>query len=212
MAVEIANVMLGIRARLGDTDISHRDYSDPEILDAINAALAHLSEALLCFRRTWLIACKKGVGRYELPSDFLRLISVKYRCRVITEIESMEHRMNREGKTRGCLSSTPTLSLDLQTLHLFPAEKIEEGESIELYYHCFERVSDPTECIALPDNAKESIIYYALALLFENNIAAQGLEKSNRYRQLYQVELSRLASRVQKNAQSHSIRTTYQRI
>jgi len=207
VAVNIVEVVLGIRSRLGDTDVTSRDYSDPEIIDAVNSALAHLSEDLLCFRRIWRVPCVAGVGRYELPSDFLRFISVNYNGTLITEVESMEHRVNRS-----YTYPRQSVSLDLQTLHLFPAESIKSGDVIELYYNYFETIGDDRDTIALPNNAKEAMIYFALGLLFENNISAKGMEKSNRYKKLYEMEVQKLASRVQMNAQSKNIRTRYRKV
>lgn len=205
--VKIADVVLGIRSRLGDTDVHNQDYSDAEIIDAVNSALAHLSEDLLCFSRTWLIPTKEGIGRYELPSDFLRLISVKFKGATITKVESMEARSNRKYHC-----TAPSVSLDMQTIHLFPSEGIKEGERVELYYHYFETINDESDSVSLPNNAKESMVYYALALLMENPVQSDGVQQANRYRQLYEVEKQKLASRVRKNAQSKHIRTSYQRV
>ena len=202
--VKIGDVVLGIRSRLGDTDVAKQHYSDPEIIDAVNSALSHLSEELLCFRRTWLVPCLDGVGRYELPGDFLRLISVNYKGTLITEVESMEHRMNREDG-----AGTPGVSLDLQTIHLFPSENIKTGDVIELYYQYYETVNDDRDDIALPNVAKEAIVFFALSLLYQNPVKKAGIEKSNYYRRMYEVELQNLRSRVRMNAQSKKIRTPY---
>jgi len=207
MAVKINDIVLGIRSRLGDVDANDRDYNDPEIIDAINSALAHLSEDLLCFRRTWLIPCVDGVGRYELPSDFLRLISVNFKGMLITDVESMESRSNQRW-----YDTRPSVSLDLQTIHLFPYESIRSDDEIELYYQYYETINDSTDTVALPNSAKEAMIYYALGLLFENNVSSKGIEKSNRYKKLYVLESKKLVSRVQMNAQSQKIRSTYVKV
>lgn len=205
--VKIADVVLGIRSRLGDTDVAAQEYSDAEIIDAVNSALAHISEELLCFSRVWLIPTKDGVGRYELPGDFLRLISVNYECSLIKDVQSLESRMNSD-----VMDSKPSVSLDMQTIHLFPAESIKKDDVVELYYHYFETVSDERESVGLPNNAKEAIIYYALGLLFENPVQSDGEKKANRAKQLFAVEMQRVTSRVRANAQSKKIRTAYQKV
>lgn len=205
--VKIGDVILGLKSRLGDTDSASPRYSDPEIIDAVNSALSHLSEELLCFRRTWFVPCADGVGRYELPGDFLRLISVKYKDEIITDIESMEHRMTRRDGTADF-----GVSLDMQTVHIFPAENIEKEDVIELYYHYFETVSDTRDTVSLPNSAKEAIVFYVLYLLYQNPIKKDGLKISAQYFQNYQMSLRALRSRVRMNAQSKNMQTAYRKV
>jgi len=206
--VKIADVILGLRSRLGDTDVSNRRYSDPEMIDAVNSALAHLSEELLCFRRTWRVPCADGVGRYELPEDFLRPISVNYNDALITDVESMEHRMNRNGL------NDPGVSYDLQTLHVFPSANVKEGDVIEFYYNYFETVNDGRDTVALPNNAKEAVICYALHLLYQNPILklSDRVKLSTHYLQLYEVAVGPLKSRVRMNAQSKNMRSNFVKV
>ena len=207
MAVKIGDVILGLRSRLGDVDASNYKYADTELIDAINSSLAHLSEELLCFSRTWLLPAKENIHRYKLPEDFLRPISVSYECEIINRVLSMESRSS--DNEIPCL---PNVSYDMQTLHLYPSAKLENGKNIELYYHYYETINDKTDKVGLPNIAKECIIYYALSLLFENNITSRGIEKANRARKLYELELEKLRSRERKNQQSKNITSKYRSI
>ena len=208
MAVKVSDVLLGVRSRLGDEDVTKLRYQTPEILDGVNSALSHLSEELLCFARTWLIPCIDGVGRYELPSDFLRPISANYNDALITEIESMESRMNAQHT----VSCGQVLAYDMQTLHVFPAEGVKDKDKIALYYHYCETVSDEREVVGLPNVAKEALVYFVLHLMYQKPVSSKSLEKSNYYLELYERELVKLRSRVRKNQQSKHIRTAYQRV
>jgi len=205
MAILVSDLILSVRSRLTDEDRLKYKYPEAEVIDALNSALAHLSEALLCFTRTWVIPCKKGIGRYELPEDFLRLISVSYQGKVITDVQSMESRMNDPYPSAG-------VSLDLQTIHFFPGVEIKEKENISLYYHYYETISDKSEMISLPKIAKETIVFYMLFLLFQRNVSSKGIEKSNYYLRLYERELQSFRSRVRKNQQSKHICTDYIRV
>ena len=182
-------------------------YSDAEIIDAVNSSLAHMSEELLCFRRTWLIPYKNNVNRYELPSDFLKLISVRYNDALVCDIESMEHREQDNYVTSGM-----SAALDGQTIHLFNMPQTDKTDVIKLYYNYYETVSDSRETLALPNTAKEPIVYYALGLIYENNVSSKGIEKSNRYKQLYMVEMPKLASRMRHNVQSKNIRSRHVKV
>jgi len=201
--IRIADLILGIRMRLGDNRPERQKYSDPEILDAINSALAHLSEELLAFARVWVIPMRSGVGRYELPGDFLRLISVDYQGVTIPdhEVTSLEYRA-RHGVTGG-------VSLDMQTIHFFPADTIKDGEKAEIYYHYYETIDAEDETIALPHIAKEAIVFYALSVLYQNPVMQDGLNRSDYYRTHFDAELVALRSRVRKNQQSRSIRSRH---
>jgi len=205
--VKVGDVVLAIRSKLGDMSSEKRRYSDAEIIDAINSSLAHMSEALLCFRRTWLIPYQNNVNRYELPGDFLKLISVRYNDALVCDIESMEHREQDSYMTSGM-----SAALDGQTIHLFNMPQTDKTDVIKLYYNYYETVSDSRETLALPNTAKEPIIYYALGLMYENNISSKGIEKSNRYKQLYAIEMPKLASRMHHNVQSKNIRSRHVKV
>ncbi len=205
--VKVGDVVLAIRSKLGDMSSEKQRYSDPEIIDAVNSSLAHMSEELLCFRRTWLIPYKNNMNRYELPSDFLRLISVRYNEALICDIESMEHREQDSYATSGM-----SAALDGQTIHLFNIPETENVDIIKLYYNHYETVSDDRETLPLPNSAKEAIVYYALGLMYENNVSSKGIEKSNRYKQLYAIEMPKLASRMRHNVQSKNIRSRHVKV
>ena len=198
--IKVGSLFLGIQSRLGDVDPKKRHYNDTEIIEAINSALAHVSEELLCFSRTWLIPCIDGVNRYKLPSDVLRPISANYNKKHIENVVSME----ALAKPSSCACGV-TVAYDLQTLHLFNVPLVKKSDVIELYYNYTESINDKTDTIDLPSTAKESLIYYALGLLFENNVSSRGIEKSNRFKQLYELELAKVRSRVRKNQQSKHI-------
>ena len=211
MSVKVADVILAIRSRLGDEDSTSYRYVEPEIIDAVNSALAHLSEELLCFSRTWIIPCLDKVNRYELPSDFLRPISVNYNGVLAKDILSMEVFMSND---RFSLDTIPnkTVAYDMQTLHLLSFSNIKKGDLLELYYHCYENIDNSNDTVGLPALAKEALVYFALHLLFQKPVASKGLEKSNYYFGLYERELFKLRSRVRKNQQSKNIRSSFTRV
>ena len=201
--IVVSSLLLSIRSKLGDTDITSQRYSDAEIIDSINDALAVLSEELLCFSRTWSISCKDCVTRYALPADFLKPISLKFNSKEILNIVSVESQAQN--------NCTFTASYDLQTVHLYLPE-IKEKDKIELYYNYSETVSTKDESIPLPNNAKEIIVNYVLHLLYQNPIKKDGLQRSSYFYNLYEKKLITFRSRVKMNAQSKNIKTTFTRV
>ena len=201
--VKVTDLILGIRARLGDTDITRQTYSDMEIIDAINSSLSHISEDLLCFSKTWTIPTIAGVNRYVLPMDFLRFISIRFNTTLIKNIISIEQQAKQEYPT-----TTLTASFDNQTLFIYGTE-IKANDEIELYYNYFETISNKDEILIIPNNTKEVLVYYALSVLYENPVKKNGLSYSNRYRKLYDTEIIKLSSRLSKNRQSKNITTSY---
>jgi hypothetical protein len=202
--ITVAEIVLSARTKLGDTDIEKYRYSDVEIIDAINDALAVMSEDLLCFSRTWVVECKKCVNRYLLPADFLRPISLLFNKKLITNIESMESRINNKTTRSG-------VAYDNQTIHLFLGE-IKASDEIEFYYNYFETVSNIEEAINLPNNAKEIIVYYVLHLLYQNPIKKDGLKRSEYYLAMYERKKIPFRSRLRKNTQSKHIRSGFKKV
>ena len=206
MAVRVSALLLGIRSRLGDTDPAQYRYSDPEIIDAVNDALAHLSEELLCFSKTWILPTREGVGVYPLPEDHLETVSVRYNGEVIhkRDMLSMAYR-----ETKGIDTG---VSVDLQTVRLYPESQVKDGQRISMYYHYTETINDKSDTIALPGTAKLPIIYFALGILYENPIKKDGASHSNRAQTLFEKYLIPLRSRLRKNAQSGQIRSRHTKV
>jgi len=202
--VRVRDVVLGVRQRLGDTDASEYRYAPMEIIDAINQALADLSDRLLCFPRTWIIPLKSGVYRYHLPDDFLRLISVRYNGSLIETIKSLEAMETLADRPRGM-----AVALDPATIHLYPDVEISEEDRLELSYYGIESINDESDTLKLPSQAKMALIYHVLGELYDAPVRKNGTEKSNRYRQLYLSELAKLRNRLRGNMQSKRVRSPY---
>ena len=202
--IEVQDLILGVRQRLGDTNDAKYHYAPEEIIDAINTALEDISDATLCFTRTWLIPCVDGVHRYRLPADFLRPISVDFNGVHVDTVQSMESRKKEIYTVSGV-----SVSYDMQTLHLYPATGIKKEHTIELYYNNHENINDKTDTIGLPATAKLAIIYHVLGELFDNPVRKNGTEKSNRFRKLYLDRLAKLKNRLSSNKQSKRTRSPY---
>jgi len=207
--IKVADIILASRSRLGDIDYKNLRFSDAEIIDAINSALAHLSEELLCFAKIWVIPCKDGVNRYELPDDYLRLISVNFNGEIITKerIISLEKRKN----SNFFLHSKVGVGLDMQTIHIFNT-KIKSSDEIEIYYNYYETIDNKDDDIKFPLIGKEAIVYFVLSLLYQSPVRVNGLDRANYYRSLYEIELKKLRSRVNKDRQSRFILSDYIRV
>ena len=203
--VTVSSILLSIRSKTGDTNPDKYRFSTMEIIDSINDALNIMSEELLWATRTWEIPCTEGVGRYVLPVDFLRPISASYNGKVISNIESMEHRNKNESFSGG-------MAYDAQTLHVFPSDSVKEGDTIEIYYNNYETINDETDTLDVANGYKTAIVYYALHLLYQNPISKEHMKKSSEYLSLYYARISGLKGRTRSNVQSKNIRSSYRKI
>jgi hypothetical protein len=203
--VTVSSLILSIRSKIGDTDALKQRFSDTEVVDNINDALNILSEELLWSTRTWTIPCTAGIGRYALPSDFLRPISAEYNGVLIEEIESLEHRKQNNHLSTG-------MAYDNRTLHIFPGENVQDGDNIALYYNNYETVNDETDTLDVANGYKMPIVYYALHLMHQNPISRDHMKKSSEYLSLYYARVSALKSIQRSNVQSKRMRNRYVKV
>lgn len=196
----VADVVLSVRNSLGDTNLSTAKYSNPEIIDSINATLATLSEELLFFHRTWIFQCVADVYRYKLPDDFLKLISVSINGKVVQHVESLEHRAQTENYEFG-------VSVYQNVLHIYGGHNA--GDTIEVSYNHYESIDELADEINLPPTTKELIVYGALHRLYLKPISKDSINKSGYYLQLFEKKIKDVKSRIRSNQQSKNITTKF---
>jgi hypothetical protein len=203
--ITVASIIDRIRSKTGDTDPLKYRYSDMEIVDGVNDALDMMSEELLWSTRTWQVPCQDGVGRYALPTDFLRPISASYNGETIHDIVSFEARLQNEDRNGG-------MAYDNRTFHLFPATGVKSGDVVELYYNNYEHVNDATDTLAFASGFRSAIVYCTLHMLYQNPISKDHMKKSSEYLSLYYARLPGLKSRARSNVQSKRLRSGYRKV
>lgn len=202
--IKASNLILSIRQKLNDKDTNRYKFTSPEVVDAINLALIDISEDLLFFNRIWKIKCNKEKVRYSLPSDFLRLISVRLNDRKIENIKSLEAYESIDGNY-----TKPVAIIDNISIRVYD---LKDDDELEIEYNYIEHIDDENSQFEASLLLYEPIVLYATAQLYQNPVFKDGLQKSAFYQNLYERKMGSVRSRIKSSSNSKNIIIKYRKV
>ncbi|MDD5360420.1 MAG: hypothetical protein PHI79_03490 [Sulfurovaceae bacterium] len=201
MAIKASNLILSVRQKLNDKEPARYKFTTPEVVDAINMALAVISNDLLFFNRTWEIKCNKEKARYRLPADFVKIISIKLNGKKIDNIKSLE-----AYESMSDICSKPVAIIDNISLRVYD---VTDDDKIIIEYNYIEHIDDENSEIDTSLLLSEPIVLYAASVLFQNPVFKDGLQRSVFHANAFFQKMEYVRSRLKNNSNSKNIRSQF---
>lgn len=202
--IQANEILLFVRTRLADLEA--QKWSDEELIDHINSTLSSIALELECFTHKEYIYIKENEERYRLPHNVLKIISVNIDDKPV-RIKSFEWLMQNKDKVDDIC-----VSFDEQSFLLYPVEKLNTGQKVEIFYKYIEQIKDKKDFINISVLTKQAIQFNTLALAYHINTSEKNISKINHYLNLYDREIQKLKSIYFKNKQSKKIKSPFRNI
>lgn len=189
-----------MRKRLNDADAQW--WSDDDLHDAINAALAAVSHRLMPWKRRWVFTTSSGVDTYSIPEDFAAPISlfVGGAKRTINGIESALQSESDEACG----------FIDNDALILYPLPQSEE--TVVLNYHAISQAATMADLIKLPTEIIDVVMNYALSIALLKPATEESVKLSKFYLDLYEVRCKDAEKIAHQRRNAVSIRSKHQKV
>jgi hypothetical protein len=197
----VGDFLLSLKFRLRET----KDTNWPleGLIETLNISLAKISRDLLLFKDISDYVAVQGQTFYPLPNHKVRTISVSIDGKIVP-YKSFEWIMSNPQEI------DPYKIYAYETQDGMTFTQSPTTGTIRIAYNSSRRVDGEDEALGVPDFAQESLMLYCLYLANQRESSDKAFTKSQNYLALYNLEVEKLSSALNKNYRSKNITTDYQ--
>lgn len=198
--MRVDELIAKMRPRLRDEDAQW--WSNDELHDNINIALAAIAHKLMPWKGRWNFITSSGVDTYSIPEDFMSPISLIVDGAMIP-IKGAEYALSTS-------SEEACGFIDNDALILYPAPS--GAMEVALNYHGINQTVTIADEIKLAPELIDTVMVYALSLSLQKQATEESLEQSKYYLNLYTSRCGDVVKVAHARRNSPRARSTYQRI
>lgn len=206
--ISVNDIVLKMRSRLGDNDPAKQKWSDAELIDNINSALAQLAVSMLFAVRTEKYTVVGTNNRFELPHNMARVVAITINNERVT-IKSFEWLQNNK---LNIVDDGFVVCMDDISFFLYPQELLKEGLEIVFDYNYIQQINDESEIIDMPIILSDAILFYAMHMSLQVNTSDKNINKSANFLNLYERQVQIVGTAIYKNKHSKRLTSKFKRI